>query len=106
MPGAFWRGGYFGIRDESGEDEFSLIKMFRYLRINGSLAGGPQVQAFLVNGEEWTWDNPVQIPFDMDGDIGGINTKARCLSPLIIFPNDTVITITSLMLAWIVCGER
>lgn len=106
MPGGYWRGGYFGIRDEQGEDEFSMVKMFRYCRLNGSTEGGLAVMAFMVNGEEWTWDNPAQFAFDMDGDVGGLNVKARALSPLILFPSDALATVTSFMMAWNETGER
>lgn len=106
MPGAFWRGGYFGLHDEQGEDEFSMMKEFRYTRLGGSIADGLRIQAYLVNGEEWTWDNPTVVEFEMDGDVGGLNMKARCLSPLIIFPDSILATVTSLMLAWNVTSIR
>jgi hypothetical protein len=106
MPGGFWRGGYFGIHDEQGDDQYSQIKMFRYFRIGSSLAAGLQVQAFLVNGEEWTWDNPATMWAEMDGDIGGLNQKARCLSPLFVFPDDAIISLNSITMAWVITGVR
>lgn len=106
MPGAFWRGGYFGIRDEQGEDEYSLVKMFRFCRLSGSIPDGLRIQAYLVNGDEWTYDNPAVIDYEMDGLLGGVNQKGRVLSPLIIFPDGTQTIITSMMQAWRVTAER
>ena len=108
MPNGFWQGGYFGLRDEQGEDEYSLMKMFRYCRLSGSLASGFKVQANIVDGETLTWDTPgvYSMASGPQPNVLGINKKGRALSPKVIFPSDAIATLTSLMVAWNVTGER
>lgn len=110
MPRASWRGGYFGIRDESGEDEFSLIKMFRYTRHSTNIGTGLQVNSYLV-GEDADFDKPTYIISDESPDepfVDGINVKGRALSLEVVFPDNAPAapTLTTLMAAWVVTSER
>lgn len=106
MPGAYYRGGYFGIRDEQGEDEYSLVKMFRFTRLSGSIPDGFRLQASVVDGDTQTFDNPGVFDMKADGNLFGLNQKGRALSPTILFPSDAQAVVTTLMQAWRVTGER
>lgn len=108
LPGAYWQGGYFGIHDEQGEDEFSMMKMFRYTRHASNVKDAIRMQGFVVDGETATFDNPTPISIEVEDAVGGVNYKGRALSPLIRFPDDSPVcpTLTVLMLAWIETSER
>lgn len=107
MPGAYWQGGYFGIHDEQGEDEYSMKKMFRYARFASNAKDAITMQGFLVDGDTATFDNPTPIPIEVEDALGGINVKGRALSPLIRFPDTALFcpTLTYLMMAWIETSE-
>jgi hypothetical protein len=103
MPGAFWQGGYFGIYDEQGEDEFSMVKLFRFLRFNGVPAS---ILASLVDGDTMTFDSPLIANFIVDGLVAGLNLKARAISPIIYFPDSIITTFSSMTMAWNEVSER
>ena len=108
VPGAFWLGGYFGIHDEQGEDEYSLMKLFRYTRHSSNIKDGISLQGFMVDNDTATFDDPLPVPIEVEDSVGGVNVKGRALSLLVRFPDNAAEcpTLTSLMLAWNVTSER
>lgn len=105
MANATYRMGYFGIKDEDGVDEWSYFKLFRYLRLATSLPG-VTVIAYLVDGQEYTFDNPYVQRFDFDSNYGSLNVKARAVSLELQFPSDVASPLLALTLAWNFCGKR
>lgn len=106
LPNASWRSGYFGIKDEDGLDEFSFIKLFRYVQLTTGLSP-VGCNVYLVDRENYDFDNPLVIPVDIsDGIRGGVNIKARACSVELIFPPGSSAPISSLTLAWNMARKR
>lgn len=106
LPQASWQGGYFGIKDEDGLDEFSYIKLFRYFQLTTSLDPF-NCSAFLVDRDSYTFDNPLVLNVPMeDGVYGGVNTKARACAPLLLFPPGATAPVSALTVAWNIASKR
>lgn len=111
MPGAFVRLGYFGLRDENSMDESSTMKLFRYVRMSSNLASRMEVVGYIVDGDEYTFDSPLQVAADVDEEnpmLFGLNVKGRALSLLVRFPDDSPdpATLLTLTAAWVPTGQR
>lgn len=101
-----WRSGYFGIKDEDGLDEFSFIKLFRYVQMTTGLSP-LACNAYLVGDGGYDFDNPLVISVDITTESrGGVNWKARACSVELIFPPGSAAPLSSLTLAWNMARKR
>lgn len=105
MPNAHYLTGYFGIKDEDGIDEWGFIKMFRYLRETTNLPN-ITVMACIVDGSDYTFDNPLVQKFDFQGTYGAINMKGRAIALDFIFPPNSADALSAITQAWNFCGKR
>lgn len=85
MPRAHWRSGYIGIADEDGVDEWAYYKVFRFQRF--MTAAQFNLDAYLVDGADYTFESPLYKRFAELDSIFSINEKCRALSIDILFPD-------------------
>lgn len=100
-----WRSGYFGIKDEDGLDEFSFIKLFRYVQTTTGLSP-VACNVYLVDRDQYDFDNPLVLPVDLTEPRGGVNWKSRACSVELIFPPGSAAPIHALTLAWNMARKR
>lgn len=106
MANAHWQSGYFGIRDEDGIDEWAYIKLFRFLRWVSELPN-ITVLARLVDGDQYTFDNPLIVRMENYNGVQAINAKCRaCSLDLIFGQNVAAAPISAITQAWNFCGKR
>lgn len=105
MPSAHWRCGYFGIKDDDGIDEWAYYKLFRFVRLAN--AAGIRVVAYMVDGDDWTFDNPLVKVMDNYKGQYVVNLKCRAISLDLQFPDQASgDPITILTCNWNLLGKR
>lgn len=105
LPGAHYRTGYIGIQDEDGIDEWAYFKLFRFIRM--MTEQGLTVYAYLVDGDKYTFTNPLVKKFTSDNGVYSVNTKCRACSLDIIFPdNGSGDPLTGITVNWNFTGKR
>lgn len=86
LPSASYRTGYFGIKDKDGVDEWSYYKLWRFVRL--MCEAGMEITAFLVDGDQYSFDQPYVQRFTADSGVYSVNVKARACSLLFHFPDN------------------
>ncbi len=97
---AYYQTGWFG--NETPE----LMKMFRYGHLVASNTG-IKLTAYLVDDENYTFNNPRIVPLKFLDTRFSVNYKARRMSILVEFPpNDLDITILELSVSYTPSSQR
>lgn len=105
MPSAHWRAGFVGIKDEDGVDEWAYYKMFRFVRL--MTEQGLTVYAYMVDGGQYTFTQPLVVKFTPDSGVFSVNLKCRAISLDIIMPdNGSGDPITGYTINWVFTGKR
>lgn len=85
MPDAYWKGGYHGVRSQSGEDQLPEIKFFRFTRLSTGLTG-LSVSYAVADGQTIPFDQPITGECLADGRVLSIGKKGRVCSLTFHFP--------------------